>query len=374
MRRKTLAFSLCTVALAAVIGIVLHEHKTSTGPTTAESPEPEPTASVTTAPLHMGQITQTITAYGTITAEPGSIAIYSVPFECRVKRVPVNIGQKIDDKTVLMEIEPSSDARLQLLEAANTVDAANKDLKETQQRFDLKLATNQDLLQSQQNQQTAQVKLEHLQQSGGAGDQGKIIAKTAGFVVKIDAQDGQIIPADSSMAQIAPSDKTEIHLGVEPDDASQLKVGQVVQWFAQNGKTDDGEGGKIHFIASRINPETRLIDVLITPDSHDSLVLDSSVRAELVTNTKQALIVPRSAVLSEDNTYSLFTVKDDHAVKHVVILGLKNENEVEVTGDGLKDGDAVVVQGNMELEDGMSVTIAEPPTTQATTEPGGAAQ
>jgi membrane fusion protein, multidrug efflux system len=103
-------------------------------------------------------------------------------------------------------------------------------------------------------------------------------------------------------------------------------------------------------------------------------VLDSSVRAELVTNTKQALIVPRSAVLSEDNTYSLFTVKDDHAVKHVVILGLKNENEVEVTGDGLKDGDAVVVQGNMELEDGMSVTIAEPPTTQATTEPGGAAQ
>ncbi len=373
MRRKWLVFGLCIAALAAVIGIVLHVHKAGAGQTTAESQEPEPTASVTTASLHVGQITQTITVYGTIAAEPGSIAVYSAPFECRVKHVLVSVGQKIDDKTPLVEVEPSIDAKLQLLEASNAVDAASKDLKETQQRFDLKLATNQDLLQAQQNQQAAQVKLENLQQRGAGAAQGKITAKTPGFVVKIDAQDGQVAAADGSLVQIAPLDKIEIRLGVEPEDASQLSVGQTTRWFSSNEKADDGNGGKIYFIAGQVNPETRLIDVLITPDAHDSMVLGSAIRAELVTETKQALVVPRSAVLPDDNIYSLFTVKDGHAVKHVVTIGLKNETQVEITGEGLKDGDVVVVQGNLELEDGMSVTTAEPETTQATTEPGGTA-
>ena len=367
MKRKTLIGGLSVVALAAVIGIVLHTRgKSDAGPTTEDADEPTPTASVTTTPLHLGQITQTITAYGTIAAEPGSTAIYSVPFECRVKHLLVSVGQKIDDKTALVEIEPSSDAKLQLLEATNALDAANKDLKQTQQRFDLKLATNQDLLQSQENQQTAQVKLGNLRQRDAGTEQGKIFAKTAGFIVKVDAQDGQIAAADSSLLQVVPSDKIEIRLGVEPDDAGRLRVGRAVQWVSLNGKNDDGQGGEIRFITDRVDPETRLIDVWVTPDSPDTLVLDSSVRAEVVTETKQALVVPRSAVLPEDNTYSLFTVTDGHAVKHVVSLGLKNDKEVEITGDGLKDGDAVVVQGNLELEDGMAVTSADHATTEAT--------
>ena len=42
-------------------------------------------------------------------------------------------------------------AKLLLLEARNGLEAAKKNLTDTQQRFDLKLATNQDLMAAQQN-------------------------------------------------------------------------------------------------------------------------------------------------------------------------------------------------------------------------------
>ena len=135
-----------------------------------------------------------------------------------------------------------------------------------------------------------------------------------------------------------------------------LHIGQAVRFFSMNGDSVDGDTGKIGFISGQVNLETRLVDVLVTPDSPDSLLLDDLVRGEIVAETKQVMVVPRSAVLPEDKAYSLFTVKDGHVVKHVVSVGLTNGKEVEITGEGLKEGDVVVIAGNLELEDGMSVT------------------
>ena len=350
--RNSLVVGLCAAAVSLIWVFPHMRSSAAAEPATAPAAEAEQTASVQTAPLHMDQITQTITAYGTVTADSGSIAIFSVPFECMVKRVLVTGGQQVDNNAALLEIEPSADAKLQLVEASNAVDAANKDLKDAQQRFDLKLATNQDLLAAQQNQQAAQVKLAGLQQRGAVDEQGRIMAKAAGLVSKVDVQNGQVVPAGGSLVQMIPLEKIEIRLGIEPADVTRLHVGQSVRLFTPNG---DGRDGKIRFIASRVNSETHLVDVMATPESRDALLLDDLVRGEIAAETKQALVVPRSAVLPEEKGYSLFTLKDGHAVKHIVSIGLSNDREVEIIGDGLKEGDVVVIGGNLELEDGMSV-------------------
>jgi multidrug efflux pump subunit AcrA (membrane-fusion protein) len=74
----------------------------------------------------------------------------------------------------------------------------------------------------------------------------------------------------------------------------------------------------------------------------------------------QGLIVPRSAVLPEEDHYVLFTVKGGHAQEHTVRVGLENGKDAEVAAKELQPGEPVVTLGNYELKDGMAVKMDEP--------------
>jgi multidrug efflux pump subunit AcrA (membrane-fusion protein) len=76
----------------------------------------------------------------------------------------------------------------------------------------------------------------------------------------------------------------------------------------------------------------------------------------------------------EGDTYVLYTVKGDRAVKHTVRIGLQSGDDVQILADDLKAGDPVVITGNYLLTDGMQVEVRESAggpsaTTRATTEP-----
>jgi multidrug efflux pump subunit AcrA (membrane-fusion protein) len=122
--------------------------------------------------------------------------------------------------------------------------------------------------------------------------------------------------------------------------------------------------GKVQMISQRINPDTRLIDVFVSLPPDTAMPLDASVRGELTVTAADALVVPRAAVLPGDEGYSLFTVDHEKATEHKVTLGVQNDDSVQIIGDGLTAGQAVVVLGNLELEDGMTVKTDNAPATQ----------
>jgi len=72
---------------------------------------------------------------------------------------------------------------------------------------------------------------------------------------------------------------------------------------------------------------------------------------------KNALTIPRSALLEEEGIYSAFTIKNGRASKHILKIGIKQSHYVEVLS-GLKEGDQVVTRKAYSLVDGMEV-IAE---------------
>jgi len=86
--------------------------------------------------------------------------------------------------------------------------------------------------------------------------------------------------------------------------------------------------------------------------------LDGSVRGEMQRAEKNALVVPRSAVLpNESREFEVFTVANNRAIKHTVKIGAENPKEIQVVADDLHEGDPIVTVGNYELEDGMAVEI-----------------
>jgi RND family efflux transporter MFP subunit len=340
---------LALFAACAVVGIMAHHAHGDDDDKKPGTDKPDsPTATVKTDTLTQGDISQSITAFGSVTAQPGTIAVFSAPYECRVNRILVTAGQPIDKGIDLIDVEPSPGAKLAWQEAQSNLEVAKQDLAQTQQRFDMKLATNSDLLQSQQALKLAQLRLDNLK---GQGDHQILHTDSAGLIAKVDAQQGQIVPAGTPLIETIARDQVEVRLGVEPSLISRLAVGQAVKLFP----TDDAVPGKIRLITQRVNPDTRLVDVFVTPDSRDGLLLDSFMRAELVTDTKNALIAPRDAVLPDDSGYTLFTVKDGKSVKHTVTIGLHNDTQTAVSAADLHAGDTIVVQGNLELDDKVAV-------------------
>lgn len=318
------------------------------------SAEITPTATVKTVKLERKPISATVTAYGTVVAQPNELVSVSVQYESKVNHLLVSSGELVKEGQPLIEVEPSPDTKLALADARSAAETAKFQLEQTQKSFEMKLAVNQVLQQARQAARDADAKLESLT-GRGAGEATTLKAETAGVLKSIDVSTGQIVAAGSPLLSIVPSRKIEIRLGVEGENSGHLKVGQPVKLSAVNQDGVSGEG-KIRLIASRVNPQTRLVDVFVTVPPDLPLLLDGFVRGEIRIAEKTALVVPRDAVLPGENGESLFTVTDGHAVKHTVTPGIETDTETEITGTDLKPGDEVVTEGNSQLEDGMQVT------------------
>lgn len=317
-------------------------------------------APVQVVPLKEGAITEESVVYGTVIPAPGAVQAISVPFESQVRHVFVSTGQRVTAGEKLVEIDPSPDTQLQLEEARNTLAVAEQNLRYVRQRFALKLATNDQLLQAQQTSQDAHLRLDSLERRG-VGNKRALLADAAGLISTVSIQEGAIMAAGSTLLEIVAQDRMEVRFGAEPEDLPRLRPDQPVTLGRVNRPAAQEVTGRIRKIARAVNPATRLVDVFVTLSAAPELLLDEYMLGRLSLTSAQGLIVPRAAVLPEEDTYVLFTVHDGRAKKHRVHVGVENDQAVEVTGDHLRPGDLVVTLGNYELHDGMAVTVERAP-------------
>ena len=353
---------------AAALAVAAGCSKPAADPPAAE--DAKGTATVTTAPLVAGQVSQVITAYGTVTAEPGAVAVLSASVECRVRHLRVAGGQSVDAAAAVVEVEPSPDAKLQLTDAGNAAAGAAKDAATARQKFDLKLSTRADVQAAEQAERLARAKLDDLT-ARGAGDASRTLtADAAGVVAKVDVQEGQLVPAGGPLVEIVPRSQVQVRLGVEPSDAGVVRAGQPVKLAATSADPEDEPiDGTVRLVARRVSPDTRLVDVYAAPAEPERLLLDAFVKGELTVRTVSGLVVPHDALLPTEDGFAIFTVVNGKAVRHVVKVALQDDKQAAVTGDGLREGDAVVVAGGLELDDGSPVKVAA-----AATQPAAAAE
>jgi RND family efflux transporter MFP subunit len=85
-----------------------------------------------------------------------------------------------------------------------------------------------------------------------------------------------------------------------------------------------------------------------------------TVRVSIPTSdARQALVVPRDALVLRPGSISVFIVDGDQKAKQIMVTtGIDAGDQIEVTGD-LNDGDTVIVRGNERLRPGQVVSIME---------------
>ncbi|MBV9491486.1 MAG: efflux RND transporter periplasmic adaptor subunit [Verrucomicrobia bacterium] len=344
-----LAFISCTLAACG---------SARGAPDGKQDEEKEPVAQVVTAPVVRKPISETLTAYGAVTAEPGTTQTLARTFETRVRRVLVAPGQPVQKGQPLLELQASPATMLQLRQAENAARTAHRDLEQTRERFNLKLATGQDLSQAEKTATDADLQLASLR-GQGIQPQETATAPAEGVVARIGVQDGQLVAAGAPLVEIASTEAIQVKLGMEPEDVNRVVAGQKVTLSLVNNPSADAVEGHVRLITRQVDPATRLVYAYIALPKDSGLLLDSYVVGRVETASHEGLVAPRQSILDDHDQPTLFIVRDGKAQRVPVRLGLQNDDEVELAGTDVKPGEPVVVHGYRELIDGMRVEVAQ---------------
>jgi RND family efflux transporter MFP subunit len=184
----------------------------------------------------------------------------------------------------------------------------------------------------------------------------QVSAPFDGIVMSVQAGQGDRLAAGAPLLQLARAGGQRVLLGVEPDDARRVRPGMpvsAVPVFSSEIKGETRVQGRVAQAFGMINPQTQLVDVLVKV-ADGGLMPGTRVRAEIEVAKQTAWVVPRSAVLQDDNGAYLFQVAQGKARRINVQTGLEHNGLIAVQGP-FDTAQAVVSLGNYELTDGMSV-------------------
>ncbi|MGH8046267.1 MAG: efflux RND transporter periplasmic adaptor subunit, partial [Chthoniobacterales bacterium] len=218
-----------------------------------------PVAAVKVQPLAKGSLKETIIAYGSVAAEPGKTVGLSVPYECTVIRTFVVPGQRVKNGDAIVDVSASAATELQVGQAESALKTAETELKQTKQRYDLKLATNQDLNQAQRAVDDARLQLDSLKGNGAAG-RATVKSPVDGVVLTLTSQADQTMAASGNLAEIVSGDAIEVRLNVEPSDLDALHVGGTMELTPVNQAGAHAVTGTVRLVTASVNPTSRLVD------------------------------------------------------------------------------------------------------------------
>jgi len=321
----------------------------------APTPESQMTATVKTSPVIQKVIQNTIVAYGTILPDADQITILSMPHAGLVENVWIRPGQKVKKGDLLFSLNASPGEKMTFLQAKASVEFAKKDFKRQEALLSQHLTTKAQVTVAKKTLQDAKIHLASLKKRGLGKSLQRFIALQDGIVIQVSIQAGQRVQADSTAIQIASDQRFVVRLGVEPEDLARLSIGQTVKIQSVFDR-EKPFVSKISQIHAMLNPVTHLVDVIvpIPSDQAQHYVIGSRLKGKIQTASHPALIIPRSALLTDNEGSYVFSIQNGVAQRMNIHTGQSSHEWVEVT-QGLSAGKQVISHGNYELQPGMKI-------------------
>jgi len=117
--------------------------------------------------------------------------------------------------------------------------------------------------------------------------------------------------------------------------------------------------GSVRTVVAVGSENTHLFELRVDVEG-GSFPVGQTLRVSIpVSNSRDALVVPRDALVLRPEGISVFVVDSEQNARQVMVTtGLGSGDQIEVNGD-LVDGDTVIIRGNERLKPGQSVSIME---------------
>ncbi len=200
-----------------------------------------------------------------------------------------------------------------------------------------------------------------------------ILAPITGMISDTEIDTGDFVDVGEHLALLYETSSLEISFNLPERYIGKVREGLpvTVTVVAYPGKKFKG---KVDFISPAIGEETRDFKVKAIIGNSENLLKPGGFGRATVTLEllEKRPVIPEEALVSVQEGYKVFVVKDGVAHERDVRIGLREPGKVEIR-EGLKIGDKVVRTGHMRLTDGTKVKEAGGQNSQANTSPAGSA-
>ncbi|MFO7275943.1 MAG: efflux RND transporter periplasmic adaptor subunit [Pseudomonadota bacterium] len=189
-------------------------------------------------------------------------------------------------------------------------------------------------------------------------DRTEIRAPAAGVILTRRAEVGQTAtPGGEPLFRLAKDGEVEMRAQVAEQDLPRLAIGQRAL-VRLTGIAEPFEG-KIWLLGAVIDPQTRLGEVRIALPSHPLLRPGAFARAEVMVESAERIVLPTTAVLSDNRGTYVMIVNDENRVERRAVQVADTLPQGVVIADGLTGEERVIAVAGAFLREGEEVRIAQ---------------
>ncbi len=271
-------------------------------------------------------------------------------------QVMAEVGQQVHAGQVLVRLD-SARAVLQAAQTSAQLRKLEANYRRSQQLFAQQLVSANDLDQLKYDLENARAsnRLANLELSYA-----EVTAPISGVIAERMIKIGNFVQLNSPIFKIVDISRLEATLNVPERELATLKAGLPVQLQvdALPGKPFQGHVDRVAPVIDSGSGTFRVICAfdaggLLQPGMFGRIKIDYDQRAD-------APVIPRNALLDDENDPAVFVARDSKAVRTSIKLGYFDGEWVEVRA-GLKPGDRVVTAGKVAVRDGSDIQVIGDP-------------
>lgn len=298
-----------------------------------------------------GSIKQEIFVTGTI----GAIEELSVLSETqgKVAKVYKSVGDYVQKGEVVVEVDDEIIAANVLVAEAN-FEQQEKDIERYKRLEEGEAISKHDLEQAKIGLKKAEADLISAKK---ALRDTKIKAPISGVINKRMVEYGQFISGGMTVFEVVNTSKLKIWIKVPEKDIFKLSKSQEVNINIPSlpGKTYTG---KINAIGEKADNAMKFDVEVILDNPGDNSRLKAGLFAEvnIPVEVTETIIIEKTAITGSRQNPSVFVVEGEKAMKREIITNESDDKYIEVI-NGLKEGEKVVVSGQLNLHDGDRVKV-----------------
>lgn len=316
-------------------------------------------APVQTIEVKPGPIAQTIEGHGVIKPFPKDDARLSALSPMRVDSIYAKPGDMVHKGQRIIKLQRDRSPDMALQKSKIALQQGEMNLKRAQKLFTNGVIARVKLEQAQTEYRLAKADYELQKRSLNYAIENSVLrSPISGVVSSVNGVVGQVADPSQVLVHIVNLQHVIADIGVETEDIEKVKLGQRTQISIPNLSDGHLFNGMVIKQNKEIEPATQLVHIWIDLNNPRQVLQPGMfATAKIFVNEQShALVIPRSAVLSDHEGYFVFIVEKNIAHKTKIKPGIINDNQVQVL-QGLQAGQMVVYLGNYELEDGMKVRI-----------------
>jgi HlyD family secretion protein len=172
-----------------------------------------------------------------------------------------------------------------------------------------------------------------------------VVAPISGLIYSLSVKPGAYVTKGQPLAQIYQPGSVRLRAYVDEPDLGRIHKGQaaLIEW---DGLADRRWTGRVERPAEQVVAlNNRSVGyVLCSIDGEpEELIPNLNVKVEITTSLKEnALVVPRSAVFSDEGKFAVLLSQGDRIIAKPVTTGLFTSETIEILG-GIREGDFVVL-------------------------------